>query len=170
MRSSRRKIHETTTTATNDAATMPNWLTKLSETSSKWMPDVVPNPNSEMSAATTPNVATTVTRDQPSLSFTAEITTSRIEIIEVNPAKSSDAKKSTPMIGPRPPGAWEMISGKATKASPIPEVTTSSMLTPAACAMKPSAENTPMPARISKPEVEKHTTKPEPVILERILS
>src|SRR5690625_7802803 len=99
MRSSRRKIHETTTTATNDAATMPNWLTKLSETSSKWMPDVVPNPNREISAATTPNVATTVTRDQPSLSFTAEMTTSRIEIIEVNPAKSRDATKSTPMIG-----------------------------------------------------------------------
>src|SRR5690625_7224049 len=110
------------------------------------MPDVVPNPNREISAATTPNVATTVTRDQPSLSFTAEMTTARIEIIEVNPAKSRDAKKSTPIIGPKPAGVWVMISGKATKANPIPELTTESMVTSAACAVDQSADNTTISA------------------------
>ena len=48
-------------------------------------------------------------------------------------------------------------------ARPTPSVTTSSMATPWARAMKPSAENTPMPARISKPEFAKPTTRPEPV-------
>lgn len=48
-------------------------------------------------------------------------------------------------------------------ARPMPEETTSETSTPCACAMKPSAENTPMPQRISKPEFAKPTTRPEPV-------
>jgi hypothetical protein len=53
--------------------------------------------------------------------------------------------------------------GKAMNARPIPLVATSLTWVPAACAIKPRAENTPMPARSSKPEFAKPTTAPEPV-------
>ena len=115
-------------------------------------------------------VATTITvvqRLQPSLSFTAETTTSRMEISEVKPAKTSEPKNSTPISTPA--GAWEMIVGKATKANPMPEVTTSATSTPFAWAMKPRAEKTPMPQRISKEELVKPTMSPEPVRLVRRL-
>ena len=105
--------------------------------------------------------STVVQRPQPSLSFTAETTTSRMEMSEVNPAITREPKKRMPTRAPM--GAWEISVGNATKARPIPLATTSSTRTPEACAMKPSAENTPMPARISKPELDRPTTRPEPV-------
>ncbi len=56
-----------------------------------------------------------------------------------------------------PPVACETIVGKATNARPMPEVATPATSVPCACAMNPRAANTPIPARISKPEfAERH--------------
>src|SRR5699024_10423073 len=130
-------------------------------------PDLVPNPNSEISASRVPTVQTTVFRDQPVLSLIAEKVTSRIEIIDVKPATSKDPKNKIPITGPRPSGAWEIISGNATNANPIADVTTSPIWTPAACVIKHRVEKTPIPAKISKPELENATTHPEDVRLVR---
>ena len=91
----------------------------------------------------------------------AEMGTWMIDTSEVRPAKMSDRKKRTPKIAP--PGISLMIVGNAMKARPTPLLTTSSTPTLAACAMKPSAANTPTPASISNPEFAKPTTRPEPV-------
>ena len=56
-----------------------------------------------------------------------------------------------------------MIVGKAMKARPMPELATSETGWLAACAMKPSAANTPIPHSSSKEELAKPTTRPEPV-------
>ncbi len=80
---------------------------------------------------------------------------------EVSPAKTRHAKNAKPKR--LPPGISEMSVGKATNARPMPLVATSETAAPDAEAMKPRAAKTPMPARISKPEFEKATTRPEPV-------
>ena len=133
--------------------------------SRSWRPDVVEKRARERRAEPPTTSSTAAQRLRPSLSFTAETTTSRIEMREVKPAITSDPKNSTPIRVPN--GAAEIIVGKATNARPRPELTTSVTATPEACAMKPSAENTPMPARTSKPELENPTTRPEPVRLVR---
>ena len=100
-------------------------------------------------------------RLQPSLSWNAATMTSRIEIKEVRPAKTREPKNSTPRIAPN--GASETMVGKAMNARPMPPLATSDTGVPEAAAMKPSAAKTPMPARISKPELANATTMPEPV-------
>ena len=133
--------------------------------SSRFSPLVVENMAREITALSPTTTRTVVHRPQPILSFTAETTTSRMEISEVKPARTREPKKSTPISAPI--GASEMMAGNAMNARPMPDSTTSAICTPLACAMKPRAEKTPMPARISKPELEKPTTRPEPVRLVR---
>ena len=140
---------------------MPYSLAHLSITSSSGRPIVVENRTVETIAIGTHTSRVEETRARPNLSWTAAITTSTMEISEVKPASTSEPKKSTPISAPA--GASEMIVGKAMNARPTPATTTSSIATPWACAMKPSAENTPMPHRISKLEFAKPTTRPEPV-------
>ena len=140
---------------------MPYSLAHLSSTSSRGMPIVVENRATETTARGRHTHRVAGTRARPNLSWIAAMTTSTIEIREVKPASTSEPKNSTPIRAPA--GASLMMVGKAMKASPTPSVTTSSIATPCACAMKPSAENTPMPHRISKPEFAKPTTRPEPV-------
>lgn len=77
------------------------------------------------------------------------------------PANTRAPKKSTPKI--EPPVACETIVGKAMNARPMPDDATPETSVFCACAMKPRAANTPIPARISKPEFAKPTTRPEPV-------
>ena len=63
-----------------------------------------------------------------------------------------------------PPGIIEMICGKVTK-DRIGPVRPSTLATATPCwwAMKPTAPNTPMPARISKEEFAKPATSAVPV-------
>src|SRR5690554_74455 len=103
-------------------------------------------------------------RDQPNLSWKAEIGTSRILTMEVIPATVNEAKNRKPNKSPPAP-MLEIIFGKAIKARPIPPDTTSSTVEPELNAIKPKAANTPIPARISKDELASATTAPEPVIL-----
>src|SRR5699024_4749994 len=148
----------------NAPPTMPMLLENASTTSRMVTPETPPISTMEITAVATPTVPTVTTRDQPVLSFTAEITTSMIEIMEVNPATTSPPKNSTPTNCEA--GASETMVGKATNASPSPEEATSSTAVPAAVARKPSAANTPMPASNSKEELVKPTTSPEPVALD----
>ena len=89
-------------------------------------------------------------------------TTWRRESSEVTPARTREEKKRTPKRGP--PGIIEMIFGKVTKdrIGPV-RPSTSDTLTPPWWAMNPTAENTPMPARISKDEFAKPATSAVPV-------
>ncbi len=97
------------------------------------------------------------------LSRTAEMTTSIMLISEVIPAITSEPKNSTPISAPA--GASLMIAGKAMNASPTPPpLATSPTGSPLSWAMNPRAANTPMPASSSKPEFEKPTTSPEPIL------
>ena len=95
----------------------------------------------------------------------AATTTSTMEIIEVNPAKTSDAKNSAPRSGPK--DVDDTMLGNAMNASPMPPAATSSMGWPVACMRNPSAANTPMPASSSNPELANATTRPEPLRLVR---
>ena len=96
------------------------------------------------------------------LFWNAETTTSMTEMREVTPARTRLAKNRTPIRAPA--GASLMIVGKAMNASPSPSVATSLTATPLACAMKPRAAKTPMPASTSKLELAKPTTRPDPVM------
>ena len=140
---------------------MPYWLTQLSNTSSTAMPIVVGKMMVENTASGTVTARVAAMRPIPNLSWIAAMITSTMEISEVNPASTREPKNSTPITAP--PGASPMMAGKAMKARPMPDSTTSSRATPWAWAMNPRAENTPIPARISKPELAKPTTRPEPV-------
>ncbi len=140
---------------------MPKALTKASVVSSTDSAVVVENRAMEMTASGMETMRVVRTRPHPSLSCRAATITSRIEMREVTPAKTRAPKNSTPMIDP--PVACDTIVGKATNARPMPEVATPETSVPCAWAMNPSAANTPMPARISKPELANATTRPEPV-------
>src|SRR5690625_2756365 len=94
--SSLRYTQATSTREMNAPATMPMLLEKASTTSRMVTPETPPISTMEITAVATPTVLTVVTRDHPVLSFTAEITTSMMEIIEVNPATARPAKNSTP--------------------------------------------------------------------------
>ena len=140
---------------------MPKLVTNLSNTSNMGKPVVVPNSAMDNNAIGTHTVMVETTRPQCSLSCTAAIITSRIEISEVTPANSSEPKNSTPSR--LPIGAWSIMAGKAINAKPMPDVATSLTSLPPACAIKPNAANTPIPASNSKLLLAKPTTKPEPV-------
>src|SRR5699024_2482803 len=149
--------------AMNAPPTMPMLLEKASTTSRIVTPETPPISTMEITAVRTPTVPTTVTRDQPVLSFTADTTSSMIESNEVKPASNRPRKNSTPTNAEA--GTSDTMVGKATKARPSPEAATSSTAVPAAAARNPSAANTPMPASNSKAELVKPTTRPEPVAL-----
>ena len=100
-------------------------------------------------------------RLHPNLSWNAATMTSRMETSDVSPANTREPKNSTPSTAPK--GASETMVGKVMNASPMPAPATSSTAVPALWAMKPRAAKTPMPARISNPELAKATTMPEPV-------
>ncbi len=137
-------------------------LEKASTTSRMVSPETPPIRTTEITALDPPATATETGRDQPVLSFTAETTTSRIEISEVRPAIAREPKNSTPSRAEA--GASEMIVGKAMNARPRPDSATSPTGEPAA--RKPSAAKTPMAASSSKEELEKPTTRPEPEALD----
>src|SRR5690606_1935277 len=124
----------------------------------------VENIKVEITAEPPAIIVTDLFFDQPSLSWNAAIGTCRILTIEVIPATVNEAKNRKPNRSPPAP-KLEMIFGKAIKARPIPPDTTSSTFAPALKAIKPSAANTPIPARISKDELASATTIPEPVKL-----
>ena len=126
-----------------------------------YRPDAVGISSVEIIASGIITIIVEVRREVPALSCTPAIMTSRIEMSEVNPAKRSEPKNRNPMSAPA--GACEIMVGKAMKAKPIPSSTTLSTAIPCACAMKPSAANTPIPASSSNPELAKPTTAPEPV-------
>ena len=151
----------TTMTAAKATAMMPKLLTKASVVSSNCNPVVVGKSTNEIKAMGTVTTSVEETRPQASLSWMAATITSRMEISDVMPAKTRAPKNNTPSTEPK--GACETIVGNATKASPMPPLTTSSIATLWACAMKPSTAKTPMPASSSKPELAKATTEPDPV-------
>src|SRR5690625_2461778 len=127
--SSLRYTQATSTREMKAPPTMPMLLEKASTTSRMVTPETPPISTMEITAVATPTVLTVVTRDQPVLSFTAEITTSMMEIIEVKPATARPAKNSTPTSSEA--GAADTIVGKATNAKPSPEAATSSTAVPA---------------------------------------
>ena len=88
-------------TVTSAQARMPNWFTKASEVSSSWRPVVVGKSISEISAIGMVTAKVAVLRLQPSLSWNAATMTSRMEISEVRPAKTSEPKNSTPSSAPK---------------------------------------------------------------------
>ena len=108
---------------TRAATTMPNELTNLSETSSRFRPVVVEKPRVERTAMGMPTASVPATRPRPSLSCTAAMMTSRMEMRDVKPASRSEPKKSAPMSAPS--GAWLMIVGNAINARPMPSAATS---------------------------------------------
>src|SRR5664279_4336291 len=139
---------------------MPYRLMKWSRMSSTYSPLVVLKKTRLTTAAGAPTATVAPIRESSNLSRTAEITTSMTLTSEVTPAKTRDPKKSTPISAPA--GASLMIAGKATNANPSPSAATSSTATPDACAMKPSAAKTPIPASSSKPEFDRPTTSADP--------
>ena len=121
----------------------------------------MPNKIVETIAIGTHTTTVAGTRFQCNLSCTAAIITSIMEIIEVTPANNNEPKNNTPI---RPPnGTWSIIAGNAINAKPIPLVATSDTSFPPACAIKPNAAKTPIPANNSKLLLAKPTTKPAPV-------
>ena len=99
-----------------------------------------------------------LTRLMLSLSRTAAMTTSTMEIIEVKPARTRQAKKRKPKTSPA--GIEAMSAGKVKNASPTPP-STSSQAMPPAWTRKPRPAKTPMPASTSNAELENATTRPE---------
>ena len=145
--------------------TTPMLLMKLSTMSRVFRPDRVPKSATETTVAGTPKTRAARAGDSPNLSCRPPETTCSRDSSEVTPARVNEAKKRTPKIAP--PGIIEMIFGKVTKDRMGPETPcTSPTPTPCWCAMKPMAENTPMPARISKDELANPATRAVPVRLD----
>src|SRR5699024_618223 len=92
------------------------------------------------------------------LSTKPAIYVSHIDISDVNPAKTREAKNKNPNNSLRT-GNSLIIAGNTTKASPTPSATTSSTATPDRTAIKPRQEKTPIPDNKSQLEL------PKPVIM-----
>ncbi len=140
-------------------ATMPTLLDQLSMVSRAMRPVVVEKPTTDSTAATTPIHSTALRRVRPNFSWKPAATTCRIEMSDVNPAIASEKKNSAPNSWPA--GICETTAGNVTNDRIGPVMPSrSATATPCSCARKPSAANTPMPASISKPELENATTRP----------
>src|SRR5690606_12025339 len=159
---SARAPHATASVLTTATSRIPYWLTKWSTMSSTLSPLEVEKNARLTTAAGTVTSSVARTRVSSNLSRTAEITTSRMLTNDVRPASTSEPKNSTPSR--EPAGASLMIVGNTTNANRMQLATTSVTATSLACARKPRAANTPLPASSSKPEFERPTTSPEPVM------
>src|SRR5699024_453832 len=113
---------------------------------------------SETSPAKPPPNSTAFPLVIPNLSCSPDINVSQIEINDVNPASTSDTKNNTPNNSLKA-GNSLIIAGNTAKASPTPPATTSSIETPCCAAIKPSTDNTPIPANSSKAELLKPVIK-----------
>src|SRR5699024_22430 len=105
---------------------MPMLFVHLSMMSRATRPVVAENSRVEMVPITAPIMIAAVLRSRLNLSLTAETTTSIREIREVRPAINRETKNRIPKTSPK--GISLMIVGKATKARPMPPLTTSETL------------------------------------------
>src|SRR5699024_11473312 len=111
-----------------------------------------------MTAANPPPTNTAVPREILNLSTNPATYVSVIDINDVKPANTNDAKNKKPNV-PFNAGSSLMICGKTTNANPTHASTKSSTATPDWRAINPRTENTPIPARNSKLEFPKPTIK-----------
>src|SRR5699024_2272488 len=111
-----------------------------------------------MTAANPPPTNTAVPREILNLSTNPATYISVIDINDVKPANTNDAKNKKPNV-PFNAGSTLMICGNTTNANPTPASTTSSTATPDWRAINPRTENTHIPASSSKLEFPKPTIK-----------
>src|SRR5699024_3931585 len=124
-----RKTQAIKTTSTSPSIATPNWLIKETAASRQYNTPSVAKISDTTPARPPPN-KTAFVLDILNLSAKPAIYVSHIDISEVKPARTSDAKNKNPN-NPFNAGNSFMIAGKTTNASPTPSATTSSTLTPA---------------------------------------